>query len=185
MNAGRPRGSSGCSRFPATSAYGVSGASSRTARQASTGSPSFAHSRASPRWSWTTARVGVQLRELLEPVERAVRPLGEGGADLRLERVVAREHGGRGRGVSPPVESGALREVARLGIRAEAERERERRPTRAELRRGRGRRRSGAAAGGENGRGRDTRRRERDRSDEERDATPGGHRRTVTGPPKL
>ena len=75
--------------------------------------------------------VGVQLRELLEPIERAVRPPSEGGADLRLERVVAREHGGRGRGVSTPVEGRALREIARLGIGAEAERERERRPTRA------------------------------------------------------
>ena len=34
---------------------------------------------------------GIELRELLEPVERAVRPLGERRADLRLERVVPGE----------------------------------------------------------------------------------------------
>ena len=71
--------------------------------------------------------VGVELRELLEPVERAVRPLGERGADLRLERVVPREQEAAAAVVSAPVERGALREVARLGIGAEAERERERR----------------------------------------------------------
>ena len=35
--------------------------------------------------------LGIELRELLEPVERAVRPLGERCADLRLERVVPGE----------------------------------------------------------------------------------------------
>ena len=35
--------------------------------------------------------LGIELRELLEPVERAVRPLGERRADLRLERVVLGE----------------------------------------------------------------------------------------------
>ena len=68
MNAGRPRGSSGCRRFPATTAYGVSGSASSTARHASTGSPSFAHEPREPEVklhdgdargrAWRAARAG-------------------------------------------------------------------------------------------------------------------------------
>ena len=55
---GSPRGRCGCRRFPARTAYGVSGSASRAARQAATGSPRFAHSRTRPVWSWTSALSG-------------------------------------------------------------------------------------------------------------------------------
>ena len=64
--------------------------------------------------------VGVELRELLEPVERALGPARERCADLRLERIVLREERRRGRQVAARVQRLALREVARLGIRAES-----------------------------------------------------------------
>ena len=69
----------------------------------------------------------VELRELLEPVERPVGPRGERGADLRLQGVVPREQTRRGSGVTARVERLGLRQIARLGIRTKSESERERR----------------------------------------------------------
>ncbi len=43
----------------------------------------------------------VELRELLEPVERAVGPRGERGADLRLQRVVPSRTDAAAAAVSP------------------------------------------------------------------------------------
>ena len=77
MNAGRPRGRSGCRRFPATTAYGVSGSAS------SDGAPRrdrIALVRPQPREPEVELHdrdLRVELRELLEPVERAVGPRGE------------------------------------------------------------------------------------------------------------
>ena len=71
----------------------------------------------------------VELRELLEPVERPVGPGGEGGADLRLQGIVPRKQTRRGSGVTARVERLGLRQIARLGIRAKTESERERRAT--------------------------------------------------------
>jgi hypothetical protein len=124
--------------------------------------------------------VGVELRELLEPVERAVRPLGERGAHLRLERVVLGEKGGGGGKVPPRIQPRGLRELLRLQVGAEAERERERRTSGAERRR---RRRAGRAS-------RAVARRDHDCCDDgdgrhgdcshgEHDAAAGGHRRTI------
>ena len=50
------------------------------------------------------ADLGIELRELLESIERPVRPSREGRADLRLERVVLREQRCRRVGVTPLIE---------------------------------------------------------------------------------
>ena len=117
MNAGSPRGRPGWSRFPATIAYGVSGSAS------SDGAPRLDRI-ALVRPQAREAEVelddrdlGIELRELLEPVERAVRPRGERGADLRLERVVLREERRRVARLALLVERRAARQIARLGVR--------------------------------------------------------------------
>ena len=130
--------------------------------------------------------LGIELRELLEPVERAVRPLGERRAHLRLERVVLGEERARRREVPARVEPRAAHDRSRLRSRTEAERKRERRPSRAQPRGGRARRRTGRVAVRREDRGRDGRDRGYgDGSDEERDTTLRGHRRTIPRTPKL
>ena len=57
--------------------------------------------------------LGIELRELLEPVERAVRPLGERRADLRLERVVLGEERARRRECPRARRAPAPRMIAR------------------------------------------------------------------------
>ena len=186
MNAGRPRGRSGWRRFPATTAYGVSGSASRAARQASTGSPLV---RPQPREAEVELHdrdLGIELRELLEPVERAVRPLGERRAHLRLERVVLGEERARRREVPARVERRATRHgLAPPGPSGSRAR------TRAEAfprgaRGGRARRRTGRVAVRREDRGGDDRDGGYgDGSDEERDTTLRGHRRTIARAPKL
>ncbi len=82
--------------------------------------------------------LGVEDCELLEPVERAVRPGREGGADLRLERVMAREERLCRALLPRVVERLAAPEVTRLGVRPEPESERQGRSSGARLRRRRG-----------------------------------------------
>ena len=128
----------------------------------------------------------VQLRELLEPVERALRPGRERRADLRLERVVLREERSRSLGLAPLIQPRPLRQVPRLLVLPEAEREGERRSSFAEARLGRRRLRAGrVAVGGENRGPDDSDRRDRDGADEERDTTLRGHRRTIARAPTL
>ena len=100
MNAGRPRGRFGCSRFPATIAYGVSGSAVENG-------PPRLDRVALVRPQAREAEVelddrdlGIELRELLEAVERALRPGGERRADFRLERVVLREERSRPLGLA-------------------------------------------------------------------------------------
>ncbi len=127
----------------------------------------------------------VELRELLEPVERPVGPRGEGGADLRLQGVVPCKQTCRGGGVTARVERLGLRQIARLGIRTKSESERERR-TALTGARGRGLRRpSRVAVRGEHDTGDDRDRSRRNRGDEQHDATPRGHRRTIARHPTL
>ena len=90
----------------------------------------------------------VELRELLEPVERALRPGRERRADLRLERVVLREERRRSVGLAPLVEARSLRQIPRLLVLPEAEREGERRSSFAEARLGRRPLRGGRVAVG-------------------------------------
>ena len=127
----------------------------------------------------------VQLRELLEPVERALRPGRERRADLRLERVVLREERSRSVGLAALIQARPLRQVQRLLVLSEAEREGERRTSFAEARLGRRRLRAGRVAVGEDRGPDDSDRRDRDGADEERDTTLRGHRRTIARAPTL
>ncbi len=66
----------------------------------------------------------VELRQLLDSVERALRPGCERRPDLRLERIVSVEESGGLLELSLCVERAASDEVARLGIVAEPQSER-------------------------------------------------------------
>jgi len=127
----------------------------------------------------------VELRELLEPVERPVGPRGKRSADLRLQGVVPRKKTRRGGGVAARVERLGFRQIARLGVGAKAESERERRMALARAG-GRGLRRpSRVTVRGEHDTGDNRDGGRRNRSDEQHDATPRGHRRTIARHPTL
>src|SRR4051812_46060999 len=74
--------------------------------------------------------VGLQL---LQPLDRAVGPPGEGGADLRLQRPVAGKELRRAIGLTVRVELLGVRERACLGVGADVEVECERRVAPARL----------------------------------------------------
>ncbi len=115
----------------------------------------------------------IELRELLEAIERRLRPRGERRADLRLERVVLGEEGGRVLDLPLLVERGTPGQIPRLGVRSEPERERERGSSLAQLGLGRRRRRAcRVAVGGKHRGGHDRDGRDRDGRDEKRDPTP-------------
>ena len=100
MKAGRPRGRPGCRRLPATIAYGVSGsASSRRTPGLHRVALVRPQSR-EPEVELHDRDLRIELRELLEPVERPLGPGRERRADLRLERVVLGEQ--RRRPVTSP-----------------------------------------------------------------------------------
>ena len=71
--------------------------------------------------------LGVELGELLQTVERAVRPGSERRTNLRLQRVVLHEERRRGVRVAPLVQRSPAGQIPGLGIHAEAERQRQRR----------------------------------------------------------
>jgi hypothetical protein len=116
--------------------------------------------------------LGIQLRELLEAIERAVRPRGEGGADLRLERVVICEERCRAPDLTSLIRRRARQEIPRLAVGTEAECERERRPAVAERGLGGLRRARRIAVCSQHHAGDDCNRRSRDRGDDKRDPAP-------------
>jgi hypothetical protein len=129
--------------------------------------------------------VGIELRELLEPVERSVGPARQCAPDLRLERVVLREQLGGRRQLAARVQGLAVCQVTRLRVRPKAEGEGERRAPLPHLGR-RGLRRARRTPV----RGDDCDRHDRDRSscdgaDEKRDTTLRGHRWTIASTSKL
>ena len=180
-------GGSGWRRLPATIAYGVSGSASTTARHASSGSPSFAHSRARPRWSCTTASSGYSFASCSSRSSVPVRPGRERRADLRLERVVLREERSRSLGFSPLIESRTLASDPAPprppGTRSANESGG--RPSRSSA--------SVVVAGApaespsaeRTATADDSDRRDRHGADEERDTTLRGHRRTIARSPTL
>jgi len=127
----------------------------------------------------------VELRELLETVERALWPRCEGGADLRLQGVVPRKQFRRARGVTGRVERLALRQIARLGIRAKSESERERRTALAKAGGGGLRRACRVAVRGEHDTGDNRNGSHSDHGDEQHDTTPRGHCGTIARHPTL
>ena len=131
--------------------------------------------------------IRIELRELLEPVERPLGPTCERCADLALERIVLREERRRCTDLAARIQRLALQQVTRLGIRTETHGERERRPACARLRCGvrPSGRLSRTPVGRDDGNGDDGDRSDRDRADEERDTTLRGHRRTIASVPKL
>src|SRR5438093_262811 len=72
--------------------------------------------------------------ESLQLVEPAVRPARKGGADLRLERVIAAEDGERLAPLARVQQVGGLRQILRLPVSARAELEKDGRCARARLR---------------------------------------------------
>ena len=129
MKTGRPGASSGWIRSSARTAYGVSGSTSRAAEALAPPVP--AQKRASPvELDERAARI--ERAELLDPV-LAPRPGCEGGAELRLERVVAGEDPSRLLALPRLVERRGASELARLGVVSDPERERERREAGARL----------------------------------------------------
>ena len=120
----------------------------------------------------------IELRKLLDSIERAFGPGRERGAHLGFERVVLREHGRRAVQLSLSVERGASREVSCFGVVAKAERQRQRRASRARFGVGSGggrrasfRRENGTRDDGDRGDGRE--------GDEQDDATPSAHETTI------
>ena len=112
MNAGRPRGSwggGGCRRAPRTG-YPARPRSPRATRM--TGSPRCAHSRASPRWKLHDAALGIELRELLDAIERALGPGREGRRRPSPRASRASRRDAAAACSSLAVERGAAREVA-------------------------------------------------------------------------
>jgi sulfur-carrier protein adenylyltransferase/sulfurtransferase len=122
--------------------------------------------------------LGIELRELLDAVERAHGPGCEGRPDLCLERVVPVEESRRALEVSLRVEDTATREVARLRIVAEPEREGKRWASRPRLRVGDGGRRR-VSVRGQHRPGYDRHGGGSGQRDQEDDAASCAHRATI------
>ena len=152
----------------------MSGSASRASRQAVSGAARPGPEAGQPDVELDERAARVERAQLLDPV-LAPGPGGEGGAELRLERVVAGEDPSRLRALPRLVQSRGAPELPRLGVVADPERERERRETGARLRL-RSALRPLDLVGREHGRARDDNGCERrERGDDDSRAGPRGH----------